>query len=326
MKTTSIKLIALIATISIVSSCSNNEEILKTEGKVKRETISIAPKYAGRIVKIWVKESDKVKPGDTLAQLDIPEVEAKIQQATGAVYSASAQYEMASKGATKDQKEQVIAMYEAAKEQFEFAQKSATRIRNMFNDSLVPAQSYDEAMAKLNVARSQYEAAQAKKQEIVGGLRDEQVRMALGQKKQAEGALQEANTVYSERYIIAPKNMSIETIALREGELALPGYNMFVGYEIDATFFRFTLNEKNLHFINKDSTYVLKMPFRDDMTITCKLASINELGRYAFKSTAFPNYQMGEAVYELKMVPCKASEATLLQVNETAILSVSSRK
>jgi HlyD family secretion protein len=50
--------------------------------------------------------------------------------------------------------------------------------------------------------------------------------MARGQKERAIGALQEAETADQERYIVAPQDMSIETITLNLGELAL-GYTLF---------------------------------------------------------------------------------------------------
>ena len=311
---------ASIISAIILAGCSSNNNVIVLEGKVKRETISIAPKLAGRIVQLNVKESDIVHKGDTLAIIDIPEVQAKIQQAEGAVLAAGSQYQMASNGATKEQKDQVIAMYNASQEQYLFAEKSLKRVRNMFNDSLVSPQAYDEALAKFNVARSQYEAAAAKKQEVTGGLRDEQVHMALGQKHQAEGALQEAHVAYNERIIIAPKDMTIETIALHEGELALPGYNIFIGYEINTTFFRFTVSESQVQTFSRDSIYSIELPFYNGKVITAKLSAVNELGRYAYKTSSYPNYQMGEAVYELKLIPEDKKEAQKFYVNGSALL------
>jgi HlyD family secretion protein len=325
MKTQVFLSIAILVAV-FTSSCSSDKNKITLEGKVKRETISIAPKLAGRIAEIRVKESDIAHKGDTLAIIDIPEVQAKIQQAEGAVLAAGSQYQMASNGATKDQKDQVVAMYKSAQEQYLFAEKSLKRVQNMYNDSLISPQAYDEALAKYNVARSQYDAAAAKKQEVTGGLRDEQVHMALGQKHQAEGALQEARIAYNERIIIAPKDMTIETIALHEGELALPGYNIFIGYEINSTYFRFTVSESMVQNFKRDSIYNISLPFFNGKNIHAKLCAINELGRYAYKTTSYPNYQMGEAVYELKLIPENKKVSQQFYVNGSAILEKSLTK
>lgn len=308
-----------IACIVALSSC-NKPKNAYFEGKVKRETISLAPKYAGRIIEIRVNESDLVNAGDTLAMLDIPEVNAKLQQAQGALYSATGQYEMAVHGATKEQKEQVVAMYKAAKDQYEFAKKSLERVQNMFNDSLVSPQAYDEASTRYNMALAQYQAALAKRQEVEGGIRDEQIRMALGQKKQAEGAVSEVNIVLNERYIIAPKQMTIETIALKEGELALPGYNIFVGYEPHTTWFRFTISESLIGKFKKGESYPVHLPFEDGKSFNCKLVAVNELSKYGNRTTAYPAYELGEAVYELKFVPAETQQAALLFNNATVLL------
>jgi HlyD family secretion protein len=63
----------------------------------RKEQIAIASKIPGKIAKIFVKE-DFAKKGDTLAILDLPEVDAKIQQAEGAQLPRQAQYNMAVKG------------------------------------------------------------------------------------------------------------------------------------------------------------------------------------------------------------------------------------
>ncbi|HOT14861.1 MAG TPA: efflux RND transporter periplasmic adaptor subunit [Bacteroidales bacterium] len=310
--------LSLIGAVIITSCSSKNTNSL--EGKVKRETICVAPKVPGRIAKIFVTESQIVKKGDTLAELYVPEIEAKMQQANGASQAATWQYNMAKHGATKDQKDQVIAMYEAAKEQLNLAEKSLARIKALYNDSLVSAQAYDEALTKYAMARSQCEAAAAKKQEVVGGLRDEQVRMAQGQMNQAYGALREAQNAYNERFIVAPQDMTIETIALHEGELALAGYSIFTGYSPSATYFRLTVPESKICDFKIDSIYTFCLPFMDNKEVKAQLTAVNELAKYAFKSSAYPQYQMGEAVYELKFVPVSKSVNDKLFNNFTVVL------
>ena len=52
----------------LLGGCKHPQEII-FEGKVKRETISIAPKYAGRVEFINIHEGYKVQAGDTLEGL-----------------------------------------------------------------------------------------------------------------------------------------------------------------------------------------------------------------------------------------------------------------
>ncbi|HAI81670.1 MAG TPA: hypothetical protein DCL65_11660, partial [Chryseobacterium sp.] len=178
-----------------------------TEGKTKKEIVSFAPKVTGRILKIYVEEGQTVKAGDTLAMLDVPEVTAKIAQARGATAAAAAQAQMAKNGATADQLRQLRAKQKGLAEQYQYAQKSFRRAQNMYKDSLLSPQNYDEAFAKLQGAKAQYDAVNAELHDVEVGTRLEKIEMAIGQENQARGVLQEANVAYSERYIIATNDM-----------------------------------------------------------------------------------------------------------------------
>lgn len=304
----------------MLSACHNGSNLKnKIEGKVKKDQIAIAPKVPGRILKIYVNESDIVKEGDTLALLDMPDIEAKLLQVEGAYISAKAQYEMALNGATQYERKQIEAKYAADYEQYLLAEKSFSRIKQMFNDSLIATQKYDEVLAKYNASKAQLDATLAQKNDIANGVRKEKIEMALGDMKRAEGAYKEVLTAFNERYIIAPKDMTIESITLKAGELLLPGYNFIIGCELDGIYFRFTINEKKIGKYEKDKTYNVEVP-DSKLIIPCKLTGIKQLAGYANKTSSFANYELGEAVYELKLVPEDYSIVKNIYVNMTVLL------
>ena len=301
MKTYTLKTIALASVLSLVA-CKNDNPDQLTEGKTKKEIVSFAPKVTGRILKIYVEEGQTVKAGDTLAMLDVPEVSAKIAQAKGATAAATAQAQMAKNGATADQLRQLKAKQKGLAEQFEFAQKSYKRASNMFKDSLMSPQSYDEIFAKYQGAKAQLDAVNAELHDVEIGTRIEKIEMALGQEDQARGALQEANVAYSERYIIATNDMEIETISLNVGELATAGYALFNGYIPNTTYFRFTIPESKISKYNKGMTVNMKSTY-GNQEFSGKVVSIKQLTKYADITTAFPDYQPEDAVYEIKVIP-----------------------
>jgi HlyD family secretion protein len=304
MKKTSILFILMLSNL-FMYSCHNKDNKYKNylKGKVKSEHVAVAPKVLGRIISILVSESQIVNKGDTLAILDIPEIEAKLKQANGAFESAKAQYEMALAGATGYERKQIDAMYKAASEQFAFAEKSYLRLKNMYSDSLIPAQQYDDIYSKYMGAMAQLEAAEARRADIIKGTRNERIRMAMGDMLRAEGALQEAKTAFSERFLVAPATMTIETIALQQGELALPGYNLFIGYIANSSYFRFTVSESKIHSFTNGNEYEVILPYQDNKAIAAKLVGIKQLNSYASLTSVFPDYQLGESVYELKLMP-----------------------
>ena len=319
MKNTISTLFSLITLFSIVS-CKEKTLENAIEGKTKKDVISFAPKVTGRILEIYVEEGQTVKVGDTLAKLDVPEVSAKIAQAQGATEAARMQAQMAKNGATQDQLKQLRAKQKGLQEQYNFANKSYTRAQNMFRDSLMSPQSYDEITAKYLGAKAQLDAVNAELNDVVIGTRYEKVGMAEGQANQAAGALQEAKVAYSERYVIATNNMEIETITLRKGELATAGYAIFNGYVPESTYFRFTIPESKISTYKKESTIHLKSTY-GNQKFTGKIISIKQLTKYADITTAFPDYQPQEAVYEIKVVPTDRAKINSLLVNSSVILT-----
>lgn len=309
---------AVSAIIIIISGCQE-KTIKQPEGKIKRESISITTKIPGRIEKLFVTEGDLVQKGDTLAILDIPEINAKITQAQGAVKSASAQYEMAENGATANQLKQLQAKYDALKEQNEFAQKSFNRVNAMFADSLISPQKFDEAFAKYQGAKAQFEAVKAELNEAKSGVRYENRQMALGQQERAGGALEETKVAYNERFIIAPTAMTIETVSLHEGELATPGYAIFQGYLPGTTWFRVTFPESKIGTIKQKEEVEIYIPYLQE-TVKAEVSMIKQLAKYANVTTAYPDYQMEEALYEVKITPIDQQKAEQLLNNATIIL------
>ena len=309
----------LVVVISAVGCGKPKTEVI--QGKIERGQIGIVSKIPGKIIEIRIQEGDFVKKGDTLAILDIPEVDAKKSQAEGAVQSAKAQYDMTLKGATDNQLKQLEAKQKALKEQYELAQKSINRLSNMLKDSLVSQQMYDEAFAKYQGAQSQYLAVQAEISDVKYGARIEQQKMALGQQERALGALQEVSVAYSERYIIAPQDMTVESITLKAGELALPGYTLISGTISESTYFRFTIPESRLSKVQKGQEVMVNVVYNKSQ-VKGKITSVKALGAYANIATAYPDYEIQESLFEIKISPIDVEQAKDLFTKNTVTLEL----
>lgn len=319
MKTNSIfsSLTALALVINLAACTQQPEK--PAEGKIKRETLAFAPKVTGRILKIYVQEGDLVQRGDTLAMLDVPEVNAKLAQAKGAVKATAAQRQLTHNGATDNQLKQLRAKQSGLQEQFNFAQKSFGRAQAMFADSMMTPQAYDEAFAKYQGAKAQLDAVNAEYNEAAKGVRIETQTATQGQADQAKGLLQEVEVAYSERYIIATNDMQIETISLREGELATAGYSLFNGYLPSTTYFRFTIPESKIASFKKGETIAVKVPYLNT-ELSGKIQTIKQLNKYADVTAAYPDYKIEDAIYELKVVPADGAKAATLLTNATVTL------
>lgn len=289
--------------IVFTNSCNNkDQEITSYRGKVKFETISLSSKLGGRINKLYVEEGQTVQKGDTLVEINIPEVDAKIKQIDGMIKAANAQLNMAYNGATLEQKNQITGKLDASIAQLNFAQESYNRLQLMFVDSLVSKQKFEEVEMKVKMAEAQVNAITAKKEEIDKGARIELIEQAKGQLIKAEGVKEELMVAAAEKYMIAPANMSIETISLKEGELLTPGYTMINAYEDESVYFRFTIPESKIHNFKKGQELTLVNPYSEEENVA-KISIIKQLPKYANITSTDPLYKLSESIYEIKLLP-----------------------
>lgn len=303
------KIVFVTGILLSLTACKNKAEMQNViQGKVERDEIAVVGKIAGRIDQILIQEGDFVQKGDTLAILNIPEVDAKKAQAQGAVKSAEAQYDMSVNGATRNQLQQLNAKRAALTEQYILAKKSVDRLSVMVKDSLIPQQQYDEVYAKYQGAHAQILAVDAEIADVKNGARIEQQMMALGQQDRALGALEEVRVAEKERYIIAPQDMQVDLITLKLGELAMPGYTLFKGTLKDTTLFRFTIPESELKNFPKGGQITIHIPYLNK-ELKGEIKNIKPIGAYANIATAYPDYDAQDPLYEMTVLPVNMTEA-----------------
>jgi HlyD family secretion protein len=314
------KILFIATSLIALNGCTEKKTVNKIEGKVKRDVIAFAPKVTGRILEIRVEEGDLVQKGDTLAVLDVPEAKAKLSQVQGILKAAEAQRTLAQNGATPNQLTQLRAKKTGLQEQFNFAEKSYSRAKAMAADSMMSQQAFDEVLAKYMGAKAQLDAVTAELKEAENGIRYETKLAAQGQADQAKGALQEVQIALSERYIIATSDMLVETVSLHEGELATAGYPLFNGYIPNRVYFRFTLPERAIAAYSAGQEVNITLPFLNQST-KGKITTIKQLTRYANITAAYPDYQIEEAIYEIKVQPIDYAQAGKWLTNATATLN-----
>ena len=112
------------------------------------------PKVSGRLDEVSVRLGDRVRRGQTLAKVEDREIAEQVKQAQAA-FDVSA--------ATICQREADLRL----------AQTNLDRSKNLFDRQLIPKQTYDDtdaryqaAAAQLDLARAQYQQAQARLDEM----------------------------------------------------------------------------------------------------------------------------------------------------------------
>jgi HlyD family secretion protein len=157
-------------------------------GKIEAKTkVDISADITGRIIKIAVREGDRVTKGQFLIQIDPAEYRAAVTRAEAVV--ASTQATLAQTRANRDQ-----------------AERAWGRARQLINlgPNLIATETAEQAQTAFEVAQATYQSTQA-------------------QLNESRAGLQAARDNLSKTRLVSPISGRVVRLAVEEGEVAVPG-------------------------------------------------------------------------------------------------------
>lgn len=252
MKTAKTFFIALISCI-LFFSCSTEQKIVV--GEVDASEIDVGIKVPGRIAEIFVAEGEEVKQGQILGRLEGKELDAKLKTVNAAL--------------------------KEAEEQFALAEKTYVRIKNLFEDGVIPKQQFDETDYKFNAAKQKVIAVKGQKDEIMA--------------------------YYGELTITAPIDGEVVQLISNPGELVATGYPILTILNTDDIWAVFNIREDDLKNIHKGAAYEVFFPALDNK-LPMEVTYISPLGTFA---TWKPTTQKGN--YDLKTFEVRLKSKTKIE-------------
>ena len=206
-------LLGVIAIVAVVGffMLRKGPEIIQGQAEVTEYRVS--SKVPGRILEFRVKEGQQINAGDTLAILEAPDVVAKMEQARAAEAAAQAQNEKAIKGARQEQIQAAYEMWQKAQAGVTIAEKSYKRVKNLYEQGVMPTQKLDEVTAQRDAAIATEKAAKAQYTMAKNGAEREDKMAAEALVNRAKGAVAEVESYIKETYLIAPASRSIGDIS-----------------------------------------------------------------------------------------------------------------
>jgi HlyD family secretion protein len=287
-------LIAVIAIAFFAFKAAEPDENIIT-GIVESTEVDVASKIPGRIDTIFVDEGSFVKKGDILATLESKEMDAKVEQARGAMDAAKAKMTMVQNGARKEEKEATEKLYNQAKYQYDYASKTWNRFQSLYKDGVVSTQEKDEVEFKYNAAKEQMEAAKAKYDMVMKGARYEEIDAVQSLYHQAENAFNEATAYSKELSIKAPVDGEISKKVSDAGEIINSGYPVFTIMQPKDSYVVLQIREDKMKEIKMGKTFKGKIPALDNAEVEFEVSYIASMGDFA---TWKPTNQKGE--FDLK--------------------------
>jgi RND family efflux transporter MFP subunit len=137
------------------------DEFYKTSGTVKAKVISdISSRIMGSVTAIKVREGDRVKKGDLLLTIDDRDLNQKVKEAEEGYREA-------------------LKSLQSAKQNKSLIDTTYTRYKSLFDEKAIAEQEIDEIENKRNLAKLQYERAQAALEKAKAYLRGAQIELGF---------------------------------------------------------------------------------------------------------------------------------------------------
>ena len=276
-------------------------EIIQGQAEVTEYRVS--SKVPGRILEFRVKEGQKVQAGDTLAILEAPDVMAKMEQARAAEAAAQAQNEKAIKGARQEQIQAAYEMWQKAIAGVDIDEKSYKRVKNLFDQGVMPAQKLDEVTAQRNAAIATEKAAKAQYTMAKNGAEREDKMAAAALVDRAKGAVAEVESYLKETYLIAQAAGEVSEIFPKVGELVGTGAPIMNIAIMDDMWVTFNVREDLLKNLTMGSEFDAIVPALDNQTIRLKVHYMKDLGTYAAWKATKTTGQFDLKTFEVKATP-----------------------
>lgn len=237
------------------------------QGQMEARTVSVASKVAGRVARVLVREGDVVRKGQAVAELHLPEVEARLAQARAQERAARARQSLVDEGARPQEKKAARAEWERARAAADLAGKTYRRISALYRDGLVSAQRYDEVRAEWIAADQQALAARQQYDIAETGSRGQEKSAAADVSSEAGAGVEGVASLAADRVLYAPLDAQVDKVILVEGEIAAAGFPVLTLVDLADQWATFNIREERMPGIRIGETLRASVPAvgRDDV-------------------------------------------------------------
>jgi membrane fusion protein (multidrug efflux system) len=215
------------------------------DAQIEKNMNPIIPRVSGYITKVYVKDNDFVKQGDTLFTIDNKDYVVKLEDAKAALVAAEGSYEVSKAdvgSATANiavSNSNVLSAggnIETAKIRLGRAAADYDRYNNLYKNHSITKQQYEQALAAKQEAESQLrilqqqEKASAYQKSVVianSNVTSKQTQVAAANINRAKAALEAASLNVGYTVVTASADGQVSKIAIQPGQYVQPGQSLF---------------------------------------------------------------------------------------------------
>lgn len=258
----------------------NKPQRIMMQGEAVAKSYKVSSKLVGRVDSLTLKKGDKVKKGEFVFSLKVPEVEAKLTQTKALLAAASARDNMAISGARPQEIDAAYNMWQKSIAGLTLSEETLKRVQSLYSEGVLPAQKFDEATASYKASQATELAARAQYEMAKSGARKEDKAAAKALVEQAKGGVQEVESYLKDAMQYSPINGEVSSVVAEKDELVSAGFPVVMLIDMDDIWFSFNIKETLLSQFTMGSEFVVYVP-AIDKNINVKVSYIAPQAEYA---------------------------------------------
>jgi HlyD family secretion protein len=220
---TFIPLSLVLAAVSAACGPKSDPTTVKLNGRLEAPLVDLAPKVAGRVIAIGVKEGERVKAGDLLIRLDLGDTALAVERDRHGVASARARLQDLAVGSRQAEVAAAEADVADKKAAVDLATRELQRQEFLLSRQVGAERDYDRAKTELDRAVAAVHISEEKLSLTREGFRSWQTAQARSEVDRAQTQLRQSEVVARESDIRAPADGIVMHRMVEPGQLLAAG-------------------------------------------------------------------------------------------------------
>ena len=208
---------------SLACSPAPDPNVVDLNGRIEAPLVDLAPKVAGRVVEITVKEGDRVKAGDLLIRLDLGETALDVERNRHGVASAQARLQDLAVGSRQAEVAAAEAEVEDRRAAVDLATRETERQQFLLSKEAGAERDYDRAKTELDRALAAVRISEERLALTREGFRQWQTAEARSEVQRAQTQLRQSEVVARESEVRAPADGIVTHRMVEPGQLLAAG-------------------------------------------------------------------------------------------------------
>lgn len=297
------------------------------DAQVERNMNPIIPRVTGYVTKVYVKDNDIVKKGDTLFVIDDKDYAVRVEDAKAALAAAESSYDVAkadigtaSAGVSVSEAnlQSSKGNIEAAKVRLWRAANDFQRFENLYKNHSITKQQFEqaqaakqEAEAELSVLQQQQAASGYQKKVSVSrsDVTNKQTEVAKANIERAKATLDAAKLNLGYTVVTAQVDGQVSAVDIQPGQLVQPGQSLFYIIGSEDTWVVANFKETQLNKMKEGQKVTIKADAYPDTEFEGQITSFSPATGARF-SLLPPDNATGNFVKTIQRLPVKISLTT----------------